>query len=109
MNDLLKSYTGDVDFLLTEICFTAAMYGLDQSVSAMVDHLKDMPRTEGAAWLAQSLSKTAVRDYSQAMACADRVLNNPQMAALHAEASAFRQLAQQLSLGQAPAELTSAA
>jgi hypothetical protein len=105
MNDLVKSYTNDVNFLLTEICFTAAMHGLDHSVKAIADHLVDMPRTEGAALLAMSLSKTAVRDYRQAMTFCDRVLENPQMVALHAEATAFRALAKQLSLGQSPSEL----
>jgi hypothetical protein len=100
--ELLKTYAQDVDLLLTEICLTAAMYGLDASVTAMADHLRDMPRTEGAALLAMALSKTAVRDYPQALTWADRVLNNPQMAALHAEATAFRQLALQLQQGRQP-------
>jgi len=57
MTDILKSLTSDVDFLLTEVCMTAAMYGLDRNVEAISDHLRDMPRTEGAALLAQALSK----------------------------------------------------
>lgn len=88
---------------------TAAMHGLDQAVTGIADHLRDMPRTEGAALLAQSLSKTAVRDYPQALALADQVLGNGQLASLHAEATAFRRLAEQLSAGQAPQPLAPAA
>lgn len=106
--ELLKSYTQDVDLLLTEICMTAAMYGLDASVSAISDHLRDMPRTEGAALLAMALSKTAIKDYPQALAWADKVLGNPQMAALHAEAAAFRGLAEQLQQGRPPEALKQA-
>jgi hypothetical protein len=96
MNDLLKTYTADVDLLLTEICMTAAMYGLDQAATAIADHLRDQPRTEGAALLAMALSKTAIRDYNQAIAMADKVIDNPQLASLHEEAFAFRGLAEQL-------------
>ena len=71
MTDILKSYTSDVDRLLTEVCMTAAMYGLDRNVEAITDHLRDMPRTEGAALLAQALSKTSVREYLEADALAD--------------------------------------
>lgn len=99
MNDLLKKYTADVDLLLTEICMSAAMYGLDQAVTAIAEHLRDQPRTEGAALLAQALSKTAVRQYDLAIALTDKVLDNPQLAALHNEANAFRGMAVQLRAG----------
>jgi len=99
MTDILKSLTSDVDLLLTEVCMTAAMYGLDRNVEAIAEHLLDMPRTEGAALLAQALSKTAVKNYGQSVAFADRVLNNPHMSQLHGEARAFKQLAQQLDAG----------
>jgi hypothetical protein len=108
MDELIKIYTADIDLLLTEVCMTAAMHGLDQAVTGIADHLRDLPRTEGAALLAQSLSKTAVRDYTQAMAFADRVLANPQLAALHGEAAAFRRLAEQMGAGQAPQPLAAA-
>jgi hypothetical protein len=105
MDELIKTYTADIDLLLTEVCMTAAMHGLDKAVTGIADHLRDLPRTEGAALLAQSLSKTAVRDYTQAMAFADRVLANPHMASLHGEAAAFRQLAEQMGAGQTPQPL----
>lgn len=108
MDEWIKTYAADVDLLLTEVCMTAAMHGLDESVTAIADHLKELPRTEGAALLAQSLSKTAVRDFEQAMAYAQRVLDNPQLAVLHGEARAFRGLAEQLAAGQAPQPLTPA-
>lgn len=78
---------------------TAAMYGLDRNVDAIADHLRDMPRTEGAALLAQALSKTTVKDYEQSELLADKVLNNAHMSQLHAEARAFKRLAQQLDAG----------
>ena len=99
MTDILKSLTSDVDLLLTEVCMTAAMYGLDRNVEAIADHLRDMPRTEGAALLAQALSKTSVRDYGQSVQFADKVINSPHMSKLHGEARAFKQLAQQLNAG----------
>jgi len=99
MTDILKSLTSDVDRLLTEVCMTAAMYGLDRNVDSIADHLRDMPRTEGAALLAQALSKTSVKDYGQSVVLADKVLNNPHMSQLHGEARAFKQLAQQLEAG----------
>ena len=99
MTDILKSLTSDVDLLLTEVCMTAAIYGLDRNVDAIADHLRDMPRTEGAALLAQALSKTSVKDYGQSVFLADKVLNNPHMSQLHGEARAFKQLAQQLDAG----------
>lgn len=88
---------------------TAAMHGLDQAVTGIAEHLRDLPRTEGAALLAQSLSKTAVRDFPQAIEFADRVLGNPQLGSLHGEAAAFRRLAEQLGTGQAPQPLAPAA
>jgi hypothetical protein len=102
MDSLLKSFTEDVDLLLTEVCMTGAMYGLDQAVTAIADHLREMPRTEGAALLAMALSKTAVRDFSSAEKLTDRVLENPHMSRLHEEAAAFRNLAQQLRSGRKP-------
>lgn len=101
MDERIKAYAADIDLLLTEVCMTAAMHGLDASVTAIAEHLREMPRTEGAALLAQSLSKTAVRDFPQAIAFAQRVLDNPQLALLHGEARAFRGLAEQLAAGQA--------
>ncbi len=106
MDELIKTYAADVDLLLTEVCMTAAMHGLDGAVTAIAEHLREMPRTEGAALLAQSLAKTAVRDFPKAMAFADQVLGNPHLAALHAEAKAFRGLAEQLAAGQAPKTLS---
>lgn len=105
MDERIKAYAADVDLLLTEVCMTAAMHGLDASVTAMAEHLKELPRTEGAALLAQSLSKTAVRDFPQAIAFAQRVIDNPQLAVLHGEARAFMGLAQQLAAGQTPQPL----
>jgi hypothetical protein len=102
MDALLKSYTQDVDLLLTEVCMTGAMYGLDQAVTAIADHLREIPRTEGAATLALALSKTAVRDFNAALKLTDAVLENPQMSSLHEEAAAFRSLAEQLKSGQSP-------
>lgn len=102
MDSLLKSFTEDVDLLLTEVCMTGAMYGLDQAVTAIADHLREMPRTEGAALLAMALSKTAVRDFSSAEKLTDRVLANPHMSRLHEEAAAFRNLAKQLRSGRKP-------
>jgi hypothetical protein len=106
MTDILKSFTSDVDLLLTEVCMTAAMYGLDRNVEAISDHLRDMPRTEGAALLAQALSKTSVRDYGRSVSLTDQVLNNPHMRQLHPEARAFKQLAQQLEAGVVAQPLT---
>ena len=106
MESRIKTYADDVDLLLTEVCMTAAMHGLDDAVTAIALHLRELPRTEGAALLAQSLSKTAVRDYGQAIAFADLVLGNPQLAALHPEAKAFRGLAAQLAAGQTPQPLS---
>lgn len=108
MDELIKTYTADIDLLLTEVCMTAAMHGLDQAVTGIAEHLRDLPRTEGAALLAQSLSKTAVRDFPQAIEFADRVLGNPQLGSLHGEAAAFRRLAEQLATGQAPQPLAAA-
>lgn len=107
MDSLLKSFTEDVDLLLTEVCMTGAMYGLDQAVTAIADHLREMPRTEGAALLAMALAKTAVRDFSAAEKLTGQVLENPQMSRLHDEAAAFRQLAQQLKSGRKPQMNTS--
>lgn len=106
MEALIKTYCADVDLLLTEVCMTAAMHGLDDAVTAIAAHLRELPRTEGAALLAQSLSKSAVRDFTQAIALAQQVLDNPQLAALHAEALAFRGLAEQLAAGQSPEPLS---
>ena len=78
---------------------TAAMYGLDRNVEAISDHLRDMPRTEGAALLALALSKTTIKDYGLSVSLSDKVLNNPHMSQLHGEARAFKQLAQQLDAG----------
>lgn len=108
MDELIKTYTADIDLLLTEVCMTAAMHGLDQAVTGIAEHLRDLPRTEGAALLAQSLSKTAVRDFPQAIEFADRVLGNPQLGSLHGEAAAFRRLAVQLAAGEAPQPLAAA-
>ena len=108
MDETINGFAADVDLLLTEVCMTAAMHGLDASVTAIAEHLRELPRTEGAALLAQSLSKTAVRDFSQAIVYAQRVLDNPQLAVLHGEARAFRGLAEQLAAGQAPQPLTTA-
>jgi hypothetical protein len=102
MDTLLKSYSQDVDLLLTEVCMTGAMYGLDQAVMAIAEHLREIPRTEGAATLALALSKTAVRDFNTAMKLTDSVLENPQMSSLHDEAAAFRSLAEQLKSGKRP-------
>ena len=109
MDELIKTYTADIDLLLTEVCMTAAMHGLDRAVTGIAEHLLDLPRTEGAALLAKSLSKTAVRDFAQAIVFADRVLGNPQLVSLHGEAAAFRRLAQQMAAGQAPQPLAPAA
>lgn len=106
MDDWIKTYATDVDLLLTEICMTSAMHGLDDAVTAIAEHLREMPRTEGAALLAQSLAKTAVRDFSQAIALAQRVLDTPQLASLHEEAKAFRRLAEQMAAGQTPQPLS---
>lgn len=100
MDDLLKTYATDIDLLLTEVCMTGALHGLDAQVSAIADHLQDLPRTQGAALLARALAKTAVRDYPKAIEFAARVLSDPQLAALHGEAEAFRTLALQLQAGQ---------
>jgi hypothetical protein len=102
MDSLLKSFTEDVDLLLTEVCMTGAMYGLDQSVTAIAEHLREMPRTQGAALLAMALSKTSVRDFSAAEKLTNQVLENPHMSGLHDEAAAFRSLAQQLKSGRKP-------
>jgi hypothetical protein len=108
MDELIKAYTADIDLLLTEVCMTAAMHGLDQAVTGIAEHLRELPRTEGAALLAQSLSKTAVRDFPQAIALAEQVLGNPQLSVLHGEAAAFRRLAEQLASGQPPQPLVAA-
>ena len=99
MQDILKSYTSDVDRLLVEVCMAGAMYGLERQVALIVDHLVSLPRTEGAALLAHALAKTVVQDYPGAMALTDRVLNDPRWARLHPEARAFRRMAQHLSEG----------
>ena len=103
MDNLLKDYTADVDLLLTEVCMTAAMHGLDSAVSGIAAHLRDLSDKEGAAVLAQSLGKIAIRDYGSALAYADEVLGNAAMADLHPQATAFRILAEQLASG-APAQ-----
>lgn len=100
MAETLKTYTSDVDLLLAEVCMAGAMYGLDAYVTLIADHLKTQPRTQGAALLAQSLAKTVVRDYKAAIALAQQVMDNRHMARLHAEASAFKKLAEQLQNGQ---------
>ncbi len=106
MDELVKRYTADIDLLLTEVSMTAAMHGLDQAVTAIAAHLRELPRTEGAALLAQALSKTTVRDYPQAIQLAGQVLGNPQLALLHGEAAAFKRLAEQLRDGQPAQPLT---
>ena len=73
MDALLKAYSDDVELLLADVCLTAAMHGLDDAVKVIAAHLREVPRTEGAALLAQSLSKTAVRNYPQAIALAQLV------------------------------------
>ncbi len=102
VDEWIKTLSADVDLLLMEICMTAAMHGLDDAVTAMAAHLRELPRTEGAALLAQSLSKTAVRDFAQAKHLVEQVLGNPQLAALHVEAQAFKELAEKLAAGQSP-------
>jgi hypothetical protein len=106
MDALLKAYSDDVELLLADVCLTAAMHGLDDAVKVIAAHLREVPRTEGAALLAQSLSKTAVRNYPQAIALAQLVLDNPQLADLHGQAEAFRGLAQDLAAGRAPRPLS---
>lgn len=86
---------------------TAAMHGLDDAVGAIAGHLRELPRTEGAALLAQALSKTTLRDFAQAVALTRQVLDNPQLAALHGEALAFQRLAEQLRDGQPVQPLSS--
>lgn len=106
MDPLIKTYTADIDLLLAEVCMTGAMHGLDQAVTVIADHLRDKPRTEGAALLAQALAKTAVRDFASAIALSKQVLDNPQLGAVHGEAAAFRCLAEQLRDGQPVQALT---
>lgn len=100
MDSLLKDYIADVDLLLTEVCMTAAMHGLDSAVSGIAAHLRDLSDKEGAAVLSQSLGKIAIRDYDSALAYADEVLGNASMVALHPQAAAFRKLAEQLARGE---------
>lgn len=100
MDNLLERYAGDVDLLLTEACMTAGLHGLDASVTGIAAHLRDLPGKEGAAALAQSLAKIAIRDYQAAIAFADEVLGRPNMAELHHQANEFRNLAAQLAAGQ---------
>lgn len=77
-----------------------AMYGLMPQVDLIADHLKAMPRTRGAAVLAQALGRTVVRDYPQAIALCQQVLDDKRLARLHPEAAAFERLARQLQAGQ---------
>lgn len=109
MNDLVKTYTADIDLLLTDVCMAGALYGLDLAVTRIADHLRDLPRTEGAALLAQAMSKIALREFAPAIELAQQVLNNPQLAAFHSEAQAFRRLAEQLQDGQAAQPLSPSA
>jgi len=99
VSDPLKRYTSDVDLLLTEICMTGAMYGLERYVALIAEYLVTLPRTQGAAWLAHALAKTVVRDYDGAIALTGRVLADPHWSSLHGEAQAFRRLAEQLKAG----------
>lgn len=99
MADPLKTYTSDVDLLLAEVCMAGAMYGLERHVALIVEHLRALPRTEGAAILAHALAKTVVREYSGAIQLADVVLADSRWSVLHAEAAAFRRLAEQLQAG----------
>jgi hypothetical protein len=100
MNDLVKTYTADIDLLLTDVCMAGALYGLDLAVTRIADHLRDLPRTEGAAMLAQAMSKISLREFTPAIELTQRVLNNPQLVAFHPEAQAFQRLAEQLRDGQ---------
>lgn len=99
MSDTLKTYTSDVDLLLTEVCMAGAMYGLERQVSLIVEHLVTLPRTQGAALLAHALAHTVVRDYDAALALTERVLQDKHWKHLHPEALAFQQLAKQLKAG----------
>lgn len=100
MNELVDRFAEDVDLLLAEVCMTAAFYGLDGAVSGLAASLRDLPGKSGAAALAQSLGKIAVKDYQSAIAFADEVLNDPESARFHHEAGQFRALAAQLAAGE---------
>ncbi|MEK9868141.1 MAG: hypothetical protein VW831_00335 [Gammaproteobacteria bacterium] len=105
MDEMLESLGHDVDLLLTEVCMTAAFYGLDAAVTGISDHLKDLPERQGAALLAQALSKIAVKDYAGAVALTDRVLDAAEESALHKQAAQFRSLASQLADGKQPVSI----
>jgi|SRR6056300_1895648 hypothetical protein len=105
MDNLLKEYTADVDFLLTDVCMTAAMHGLDVTVTAIAEHLREISKTEAAAVLAQSLAKIATRDFDSAVAYADEVLTNSGASQLHPQAAALRRLATELAAGVQPQPL----
>lgn len=102
MDEMLERFDQDVDLLLTEVCMTAAFYGLDAAVTGISNHLKDQPGKEGAALLAQALSKIAVKDYDAAIVLAEQVLDDIGESELHAQATQFRGLAVQLADGKQP-------
>lgn len=99
MDEMLERYAGDVDFLLTDVCLTAAFYGLDAAVTGMAAHLRELSGKEGAAAVAQSLAKISVGDYPSAVRFADEVLDNPACADIHDQARQFRAVATQLAAG----------
>ena len=51
MSDV-KDYEKDLDKLLVEVAMTGGVYGLDKTITPIVDYLKDVPRTRGAGLLA---------------------------------------------------------
>jgi len=106
MDEMLQRLGQDIDLLLTEVCMTAAFYGLDLQVTGIADHLNDLPEKQGAATLAQSLAKIAVKDFESAIAFANQVLDDPNEAGLHPQANQFRELAMKLAAGQQPESLS---
>lgn len=106
MDEMLESLGRDIDLLLTEVCMTAAFYGLEPQVAGIVEHLRELPGKQGAATLAQTLAKIAVKEFDSALALANQVLDDPNEVALHPQARQFRELAAQLAAGQQPTSLS---
>jgi hypothetical protein len=106
MDEILESLGRDIDLLLTEVCMTAAFYGLEPQVAAISEHLRDLPGKQGVATLAQTLAKIAVKDFDSALSLANQILDDPNKAVLHPQASEFRDLAAQLAAGQQPTSLS---
>ena len=95
MSDI-KEYEKDLDKLLVEVAMTGGVYGLDKTIGPIVDYLKDVPRTRGAALLAGALGKISVKQYDLAISLLNAIIEDAELAKYKEEAQGFLALAYKL-------------